>query len=113
MTQEGAIAKVVVRLLPDLDEMLRERIRRKGDLVKLLESALNEVDLGAVPVASLSFGEAGVKPTTVNLSAEEHERIKQCATTRGCSVNALINSAVRSYLEGNAPLRKKQPGKAR
>ncbi len=111
MTADGVNATVVLRLMPEVDTMLRDRMRRKGDLANLLCSALKEVDLSAVPVAPLSFSEGVAKSTTVKLPCEEYDGVKKWAADRGCSVNAFLNGVLRSHLE-NSPKPRSRTSKA-
>lgn len=101
MTQEEAHATIILRLVPEVNSQLRDRIRLRGDLARLLETILREVDLGKVPVAPVSFADGG-QSTSVKLPLAEHDRVKRCAETRGVSLNSLLNAAIRSYLDSGS-----------
>ena len=82
---------------PDVDAKLREHVKRRGELVKLIVLILKTVDLSTVPLLELSSGFQDLLSTTVHLPVALHDRLKRVAEKRHSTMNALLNSAVWAY----------------
>jgi hypothetical protein len=88
-----------LRLFLDVDARLRKRIGRRGDLVTLVVLILNTIDLRSVPLLEFSSDLEDLVATTIKLPATLHASLKRIASSRGSSMNALMNSAIWSYTE--------------
>jgi hypothetical protein len=86
-----------IRLMPDIDAAFREHIRHRGDVTKLILSMLKEVNLRKTIIPTICFGESGAEMTFCNLPEEKYMKLKRVAVSRGCSVNALLNSGIEEY----------------
>ena len=95
-----------VRLLIDLDKLLRKKRRYQGDLSASINDALLAVNLNAVKLVTLQGKKKQTaRETQVVLLRRLIRRIKRIADARGCSINQLVNSGLRAYYS------KQRPGK--
>lgn len=99
--------KLHVQLLPEIDEIMRLGISRRGDLRNLLLQMFAEVDMKAVTLPEMQFdhGIGNAKATTLNVPCSVHERLKRTAKKRGCSMNALVNGGIKALLEAKSAAR--------
>jgi hypothetical protein len=88
-----------LRLLLNVDARLRKHIDRRGELVTLIVLILNTIDLRSIPVLELSSDLEDLVVTTVKLPASLHARLKDIASARHSSMNALMNSAIWAFTE--------------
>jgi len=88
-----------LRLLSDVDRQLRRHIARRGELVRLIVLILDTIDLKTVPLLELSSDIQELAATTVKLPAALHAKLKDTASVRKSSMNAIINSAIWAYTE--------------
>jgi len=94
-----AIRKMVIRLLPGLNEHLRAEMRYRGDLQSMIQEAINLVDLQKVRIVDLSW-DRRLDATTIGLPIPVHSKLKFLAKSRNTSMNVLVNTAVAHWLAG-------------
>ena len=99
-----AVRKLVIRLLPGLDEPLRAEMRYRGDLQSMILEAIRSVDLGRVRLVDLAV-DTRLDTTTIGLPAAVHAHLKNLAKTRNTSMNVMINTAVAHWLAGKKVIR--------
>lgn len=101
MTKRRASRKAVgVRLLHAVDNYLRKKQRRKGDLSRLIYEAISAVDLTEVPL-TLFHGKrekVTAKVTQIVMPQDMCDEIEKWAASRQCSMNELLNSALSAGL---------------
>ena len=103
------------RLLHKVDEMLRRRIRRHGDMSLFVQRSLDEVDLLSVEIGRFHGKKvlSTTKATQVVMPVSLRKKLQEIAPERGCSMNELLNSAVLAWLRKGRPVRpgatKRQP----
>jgi len=102
--QTAAVRKLVIRLLPGIDDHLRAETRRRGDLSSMIIEAINAFDLERVRLVDLS-SETNIPTTTVALPKSIHAALKALAKTRATSMNVLVNTAVAHWLAGKNIIR--------
>jgi hypothetical protein len=92
--------KLIVRLLPDLNDKLRRRLLYRGDLSSTVAEAINAVeDLEVVPLVNMGrVGEVD-RTTTITLPTKTRAKLQKAAVKRGCTMNALVNTAVALWLK--------------
>ena len=91
-----------LRMPEELNALVRERTRYKGDLSKTIVHCVENVDLHTVPLHEPML----VTETAMQIMLDDdlHNRLHMVATTRSISVNRLINSAVASCLYRKSPV---------
>ncbi len=89
--------KLVVRLLPLIDEHLRSIMRYRGDLTAMIIEAVNSVDLKSVRLVEL-VGDAPLRTTTIGLPPSLHKDLKAVAKIRSASMNIMVNTALAHWL---------------
>ena len=89
------------KLLSDVDRRLRSHLCRRGELATLVILILNTIDLSTVPVLELGSDIEGLFATTVKLPVSLHAHLKSIASVRRSSMNALMNSAIWAYVNGD------------
>lgn len=85
-----------MRLRPEVEAKLRERISRRGELVALIVHILETVDLESV---------RGLEPyavrehpgTSARIPVKLHKRLKKFSRARDTSMSALVNGAIDWY----------------
>ena len=102
--QRSAVRKLVIRLLPGINEHLRGELRYRGDLSTMILEAISTVDLKAVRLVDLST-ETHIPTTTVALPKPIHADLKVISKTRNTSMNVLVNTAVAYWLAGKKIIR--------
>jgi len=91
------LATVPLRLMPEIDADMRNHVRRRGDLAKLITATLEHVPLTTVPLRPVHFAKEGASETLCKVPAKLYAKAKSTASERGCSVNTLMNSAIAAY----------------
>ena len=87
-----------VRLLIDLDKLLRKKRRYQGDLSASINDALLAVNLNTVKLVTLQGKKKQTaRETQVVLLRRLIRRIQRVAEARGCSMNQLVNSGLLAY----------------
>ena len=99
-----AVRKLVIRLLPGLDEPLRAEMRYRGDLQSMILKAIHSVDLGKVRLVDLDV-DTRLGTTTIGLPATVHAHLKSLAKARNTSMNVMVNTAVAHWLAGKKIIR--------
>ena len=99
-----AVHKLVIRLLPGLNEHLRAEMRYRGDLQFMILEAINSVDLENVRLVDLS-SETRMSTTTIGLSATVHAQLKNLAKVRNTSMNVMVNTAIAHWLAAKKIIR--------
>jgi hypothetical protein len=102
--RSAPVRKLVVRLLPSINEHLRREIRYRGDLSAMIIEAINTVDLERVPLVDLA-SDTRHGTTTVALPPPLHAQIKSIAKARNASMNEIVNTAVAHWLAGRNIIR--------
>ncbi len=102
--QRSEVRKLVIRLLPGIDEHLRGEMRYRGDLSAMIIEAIRTVDLKAVRLVDLST-ETHIPTTTVVLPKSIHANLKAISKNRNTSMNVLVNTAVAYWLAGKNIIR--------
>ena len=87
-----------VRLLSNLDELLRDKPRYLGELSASINDALLAVDLDTVELVKLQSRQKQTgRETQVVILRRLRKRIHQVAKKRSCSMNQLVNSALLAF----------------
>jgi hypothetical protein len=87
-----------VRLLIDLDKLLRKKRRYQGDLSASINDALLAVNLNTVKLVTLQGKKKQTaRETQIVLLRRLIRMIKRIADARGCSMNQLVNSGLLAY----------------
>lgn len=88
------------RLLHKVDDILRRRIRRHGDMSLFVQRSLEEMDLDSVEVVRFHGKKVAstTKATQVVMPVSLRKKLQGAAPARGCSMNELLNSAVLAWL---------------
>jgi len=94
-----ALRKLVIRLLPGLNEHLRAEMRYRGDLQAMILEAINSVDLNEVRLVEL-ISETRMSTTMIGLAPAIHAKLKNLAKARNASMNVMVNTAVAHWLAG-------------
>jgi hypothetical protein len=102
--QRSAVRKLVIRLLPGINEHLRGEMRYRGDLSTMIMEAIGTVDLKTVRLVDLST-DTHIATTTVALPKPIHADLKAISKTRNTSMNVLVNTAVAYWLAGKNIIR--------
>ena len=89
--------KLFLRLTGDVNVRLRVLLRYRGDLSRLVEEALSKTNLMEVELGRFETI-IGARGTTAMVSVLEGSTLKSAAMARGCSTNALANSAISNWL---------------
>jgi hypothetical protein len=95
------------RLVHKVDEMLRRRIRRHGDMSLFVQRTLEEVDLRSIDIDRFHGKKvlSTTKATQVVMPISLRKKLQEIAPERGCSMNELLNSAVLAWLRKGRPPR--------
>jgi hypothetical protein len=99
-----AVRKLVIRLLPGLNEHLRAEMRYRGDLQSMILEAINSVDLENVRLVEL-FSETRMDTTMIGLPPAIHSHLKALAKARNASMNIMVNTAIAHWLAGKKIIR--------
>ena len=87
-----------VRLLINLDKLLRKKRRYQGDLSASINDALLAVNLNAVKLVTLQGKQKQTaRETQVVILRRLIRAIQRIADARGCSMNQLVNSGLLAY----------------
>ena len=87
-----------VRLLIDLDKLLREKRRYQGDLSASINDALLAVNLNTIQLITLQGKKKQTaRETQVVLLRRLIDKLHRVAKRRDCSVNQLVNSGLATY----------------
>jgi hypothetical protein len=95
--KKPAMRKLVIRLLPELSELLRAEIRYRGDLQFKILEAINSVNLEDVRLVEL-ISETRMSTTLISLSPATHTNLKNLAKSRNTSMNVMVNTAIAHWL---------------
>ena len=98
------VRKLVIRLLPGINEHLRREMRYRGDLSSMIIAALSSVNLNTVRLVDLA-SEMRLQTTTVALPPPLHNEIKSAAKNRNASMNEMVNTAVAHWLASKGVIR--------
>ena len=90
--------KLFLRLTAEANERLRALTRYQGDLSEYIDEALTSADLKTLAVAPIKTAR-DVPGLTAVISARANTALRSAAHERRCSITALANSAVQSWLE--------------
>lgn len=94
-----------VRLTEGIDDCLRQRISRRGELTDFLIKALEYVDLGKIEAVN-PVGVRGRSATSIKIPKQLHLKLKKTSVRRSISMNSLLNGAIQTYCKEN-PFRPK------
>ena len=93
---------------------LNKRVRRYGDISRLVKEALLGVDLLTVAVEQRpkvrGVVKSDLRPRQVMLEADLHEALKVAAAQRKISVNLLIDAAVNAHFDAKSGKSSTHPG---
>jgi hypothetical protein len=92
------LASVYLRLLPEVDEAMRDHVRRRGDVAAFVTATAAGVDLCQIPLLEMSFHKEGPCETLCNIAANLDQKVRATAEKRGCSINRMWNSAIAAYV---------------
>jgi hypothetical protein len=92
--------KLAVRLLPDLDEALRKRTRRRGDLSRMVAEAIDNFTLVDTDrqVPDMRGRLADIQQTSLSVPFKTRQALRSVAHAAEVTENALVNAAVREWL---------------
>jgi hypothetical protein len=99
-----ALRKLVIRLLPGLNEHLRAEMRYRGDLQSMILEAIKSVDLENVRLVEL-ISETRMSTTMIGLPPTIHKHLKDLAQSRRTSMNVIVNTAIAHWLAGKKIIR--------
>jgi hypothetical protein len=102
--KKPAVRKLVIRLLPELNELLRAEMRYRGDLQSMILEAINSVDLENVRLVEL-ISETRMGTTMIGLAPAIHTHLKDLAKARNTSMNVIVNTAIAHWLAGKKIIR--------
>ena len=102
--KKPAIRKLVIRLLPELNELLRAEMRYRGDLQFMILEAINSVDLENVRLVEL-ISEIRMGTTMIGMEPAIHSHLKDLAKARNTSMNVMVNTAIAHWLAGKKIIR--------
>jgi hypothetical protein len=99
--------KLSIRLTAAINKETRAEVNKKGELSDLITDAVFGVNLLNMEVVDLYRArdhrlKVTVKQTQVSVSEETYEKVSKAATTRGCSMNSIVNSALVAFLRKSA-----------
>src|SRR5258707_13974551 len=101
-----------VRLLSDLDKLLRDKPRYIGELSTSINDALLAVDLNTVELVTLQSRQKQTgRETQVVILNRLRKRIHDVAKKRNCSMNQLVNSALLVFYSKGGESKLKKPAK--
>ncbi len=89
--------KLFLRLTAEVNDSLRVLLRYRGDLSRYIGEALSKTNLMEVELRRFETM-IDARGTTAMVSVLEGTTLKSAAMARGCSTNALANSAILSWL---------------
>ena len=98
------VRKLVIRLLPGINEHLRSEMRYRGDLSAMIIEAVNSVDLKTVRLVDLA-SDTRLGTTTIALPPSVHAHLKSVAKARSASMNEMVNTAVAHWLASKKVIR--------
>jgi hypothetical protein len=87
----------VLRLNAEANERLRALTRYHGDLSRYIDDALRSADLRSLAVEEVRAAR-DVPGLTAVVSRDAAKALRAAARERGCSITALANRAVESWL---------------
>ncbi len=103
-----------LRLLCDLDKVLRDKPRYLGELSTSINDALLAVDLNTVELVTLQSRQKQTgRETQVVILRRLRKRIQQVAQKRKCSMNQLVNSALLTYYSKTGKIKFKKSTRRR
>ena len=102
--KKPAVRKLVIRLLPELNELLRAEMRYRGDLQSMILEAINSVDLENVRLVEL-ISETRMGTTMISMPPAIHTHLKDLAKARNTSMNVMVNTAIAHWLAGKKIIR--------
>lgn len=91
--------RLFLRLTEEVNNLLRDAMRYRGDLSRQVEEALISTDLATVELPVSGRGRA-VRGLTAMISGRANARLRTAARQRDCSVTTLANSALHRWLGG-------------
>lgn len=91
--------RLFLRLTEEVNNLLRDALRYRGDLSRQVEEALISTDLTTVELGTAGPGRAE-RGLTAMISGRANARLRSAARQRECSVTALANSALHRWLGG-------------
>jgi len=89
--------RVNVKLSEKADALLRQSLRRKGDLTRLFHEALTNTNWDEVEVVSRRKTYQVFMETSVGMTGEFYEKLKEYAQKRDVEVSALIDAILIAY----------------
>jgi hypothetical protein len=92
------VHRFLVRLLSPVNETLRRKAMYRGDLSEMVIQSLDSVDLRAVPLVALKWGEEDYCGLTVQIPMKLRDRLIAASKQRNVSINSLINTALVHWL---------------
>lgn len=98
MTQKQYVTLHLL-LSTDVDASMRALICRRGDIRDLVMEMFGSVDLRTVDVYKQTVDFDTAKATTVRVPGQARTVLKRAAKARKCSMNALMNSGIRLFVE--------------
>ena len=102
--KKPTVRKLVIRLLPGLNDHLRAEMRYRGDLQSMILEAVNSVDLESVRLVEL-ISETRMSTTMVGVPPLIHKHLKDLAKARNTSMNVMVNTAIAHWLAGKKIIR--------
>jgi hypothetical protein len=101
--------RLLVRLLAPINETLRQKAMYRGDLSGMVTQALESVDLNALSLVALKWGQEEYKGVTIQIPTKTHRKLVAASKRRGVSMNTLINTSLVHWLaeQGDVKIRDK------
>lgn len=91
--------RLFLRLTREVNDLLRDALRYRGDLSRQVDEALVSTDLAKVELSGVAPGRTAPALTAM-ISGRANARLRTIAKQRECSVTALANSALQHWLRG-------------
>lgn len=96
--QTVELHRFLVRLLAPVNDTLRQKAMYRGDLSQMVVDALESVDLQAMQLVAMKWGQEDFRGITIQVPVKLRDRLLGASKKRRVSMNALINSALVHWL---------------
>lgn len=97
--------RFLVRLLAPVNDKIRQKAMYRGDLSQMVVDALESVDLQAMQLVAMKWGQEDFRGVTIQVPVKLRDRLLAASKKRRISMNALINSALVHWLAGQGDVK--------
>jgi hypothetical protein len=99
LKMKGRRVRLFLRLTTDVNDRLRALMRYHGELSRYIDDALTSLDLTTIELVPVTLGRSA-RGITAIVSGSANARVRAVAKRRGCTMTALVNSALDKWLGG-------------